>query len=815
MKKLSEKIFSLFVLVLWAGTSLSTSAASSIPSDTDLLMRDALKLLPREMAVEYLADKSLKEGLVSECVDALETQHLRTFPACQPSGSVYAMTEYNDELYAGGTFKTAGGKIVNSIAKWNGTSWYPLGNASLDGIVLDMAVNNGLLYIVGGFTIAGMETLNNIAAWNGSAWQSVGDGTNGTIRAIEPIGNETFITGDFTQAGNVAAKQVAKWNGSIWSALGAGVSGLVSDAASVGTDLYLGGSIIQADGISSSRVVKWDGASWSSLEQTFQTLCLASDGANLYSGELSGDIYKWTGTSKTKIGTMNGAIESLEFVGTTLYAGGSFSTASGTTQTFNIARRVGTNWSSLGFGVNGRVLSLYNLNGTLQVGGSFSQVGTSNANNIARWSGSNWSRLSCQDNNDIGISGTVSSIIKKGTDIYASGSFIYVDNKYVNYIARFDGTSWHSLSFGLNGHVNSMEIYGNDLYVCGNFQQQQSSSTLALGYVARWTGSSWAAVGGGVSSTANVLKIFNGELYIAGYFTQAGGQPANRIAKWNGSSWSAVGHGVNFYINAMTVHNNELYIGGIFRTSNGVNLNRVAKWDGTNWVPLGAGVDNEVFALTSFNGRLYAGGSFMNAGNQAVRRIAQWDGLSWSAVGTGADKTVRSLESVGNLMYTGGIFDEIGGHQFSYFAKWDGANWTSQNQFDGPVYCIYNTLEGIYVGGSFDEVSGCVSNGLVRINTTSSSSCSDGIKNGDETFLDCGGSCASCTNCSHGAVTINDNPMANELYVRSSNNILSSGRVANNHNALFQAANAIELLPNFEVSITGQFQATIFNCLDN
>ncbi|MBK8982239.1 MAG: hypothetical protein IPM38_07930 [Ignavibacteria bacterium] len=40
---------------------------------------------------------------------------------------VHALTVYNGELIVGGQFTSAGGIPANYIAKWNGSSWSPLG----------------------------------------------------------------------------------------------------------------------------------------------------------------------------------------------------------------------------------------------------------------------------------------------------------------------------------------------------------------------------------------------------------------------------------------------------------------------------------------------------------------------------------------------------------------------------------------------------------------------------------------------------------------------------------------------------------------
>ncbi|MGP8217568.1 MAG: hypothetical protein ACLQQ4_18515 [Bacteroidia bacterium] len=44
------------------------------------------------------------------------------------NGYVNALTVYNGNLIAGGSFTTAGGNAANNIAEWNGTSWSALGS---------------------------------------------------------------------------------------------------------------------------------------------------------------------------------------------------------------------------------------------------------------------------------------------------------------------------------------------------------------------------------------------------------------------------------------------------------------------------------------------------------------------------------------------------------------------------------------------------------------------------------------------------------------------------------------------------------------
>lgn len=76
--------------------------------------------------------------------------------------TVYALTVFNNELIAGGAFITAGGDTVKYIAKWNGTSWSPLGSG-MGGFVYALTVYNNQLIAGGSFTQAGGNSAIKIA----------------------------------------------------------------------------------------------------------------------------------------------------------------------------------------------------------------------------------------------------------------------------------------------------------------------------------------------------------------------------------------------------------------------------------------------------------------------------------------------------------------------------------------------------------------------------------------------------------------------------------------------------------------------------
>jgi hypothetical protein len=134
-------------------------------------------------------------------------------------------------LYAGGKFTTVGGVMASNIAKWDGSSWAPLGSGTND-IVRDLEVfddgSGPALYVAGAFTTAGGIPANGIAKWDGSSWSAL---------ASEPASQPTHLTlfddgsglalYGVTTSGGV--QTLSRWDGSIWMPLANGFTGYVGN----------------------------------------------------------------------------------------------------------------------------------------------------------------------------------------------------------------------------------------------------------------------------------------------------------------------------------------------------------------------------------------------------------------------------------------------------------------------------------------------------------------------------------------------------------------------------------------------------------
>ncbi len=142
------------------------------------------------------------------------------------NGSVKTLAYYGEDLYLGGLFTMAGGQPANHIAKWNATTqtWTSLGSGveySSSVIVSAILVNGEDVYVGGTFKSAGGVPVNYIAKWDGEKWSALGEGVNEGIAALAFAGEDLYVGGGFTKAGDVTVDGIARWNTSSqkWFAL--------------------------------------------------------------------------------------------------------------------------------------------------------------------------------------------------------------------------------------------------------------------------------------------------------------------------------------------------------------------------------------------------------------------------------------------------------------------------------------------------------------------------------------------------------------------------------------------------------------------
>jgi hypothetical protein len=196
-------------------------------------------------------------------------------------GSVWGLTAYDDgsgpALYAGGGFTIAGDVSANRVAKWDGKRWLALGSgvesdapSEVHSVTTYDDGSGPVLYVGGTFTIAGGAPANSIAKWDGNEWSPLGRGITGPplsrdVRALavydDGSGPGLYAGGTFSGAGDISVDNIAKWDGTAWSPLSSGVDNNVAvlevydDGG--GNALYAGGRFNRAGDAGASRIAAW------------------------------------------------------------------------------------------------------------------------------------------------------------------------------------------------------------------------------------------------------------------------------------------------------------------------------------------------------------------------------------------------------------------------------------------------------------------------------------------------------------------------------------------------------------------------------
>jgi hypothetical protein len=538
--------------------------------------------------------------------------------------SINCIAFQGNNVYVGGNFSFAGGSSATNVAYWDGGSWHAMGNP-FNGTVDALQFFGPYLYAAGTFTNASLQ-LTNIARWNGSVWSAVpGGGANKIIFDLATNSTSLFAGGNFTQIGGIAATSIVSFDGtSTWTPMGGifafqGAAGQVTKLAWQSNQLYAAGSFERAGNSGACCVARWDGTNWWSL------------GGNTSKGG--------EGPSVNNVLCLLQVNNSVS-IPPGLYMGGLF-TSAGSTVGNCLARWDGTNWNALGSGMGGnftgaangqRVLALATNNMYLYAGGIFTNAGNAYASGVAYWDGSNWNSLGS------GVDFTVNAIVAgSGNRIWVGGQFTNAGGIYSRGLAAWASGSWQNPGNveGTNGIVFALAYDGGTkIYAGGQFYSAGGvSATNIACYDAN--SSSWTALGPGLlGGKVSALAYANGFLYAGGTFTNASTTAVFRVARWNGASWTALGTGIfgnsAAAVNGITVSGGNVYVTGNFTNAGGIVATNIAYWDGSQWSAMGSGLDNTRLGGTvAANGNdIYAGGSFNFAGDKSSVFIAHWNSQS-------------------------------------------------------------------------------------------------------------------------------------------------------------------------------------------
>ena len=441
--------------------------------------------------------------------------------------SVSALAVSGATVFAGGTFTTVnGGTTRNRLAAFDATSGAALAwDANVNLTVNALLVSGSTLYAGGQFSVvngsvsrlhaAAFSTTTGVAtSWNPSIGGSATIAGGGAVNALALSGSTVYIGGNFGLVnGSVARDNLAGVDATTGAAASFApvVGGTVTTVGVAGSDVYAGGAFVSLGGarrqslaaidLSTGTLTGWDpmgqlGSNLSTFQPTVYALALS--GSSLYVGGAFSlhlgssfpsnlaafDTASGNPTSFTaSISGASSTVRALAVAGGTVYAGGTFTTANGSTArsnlaSFDAASGAVTNWDP---NVNGTVLALSVGGGTVYAGGAFTTVnGSTTRNRLAAFDATSATATAFDPN----VSGTlgvnsdpsVSAVGVSGSTIYAGGVFSTVNGSLARAgLASFDAasgaaTSWQPLSLDTRGvqfsaPVNDLALDGASVYV--------------------------------------------------------------------------------------------------------------------------------------------------------------------------------------------------------------------------------------------------------------------------------------------------------------------------------------------------------------
>jgi|GEM_PF-5459157 len=415
------------------------------------------------------------------------------------------------------------------------------------------------------------------------------------------------------------------------------------------------------------------------------------------------------------------------------YIGGEFIWYNGTTRLDGIAKYdpLTQKWVPVGQGLGWFVRDIAEYKGELFAGGYFQDV-DGGINYIAKFDEetNSWKSF------DGSINWRVHSLTVINDTLFATG--LFPDN--IRYYSEIDN-SWKTLPSDpqFEGNIEATLFHKNKLYV-GGFVRSVTNNVAAkesvkgVVYLDYETGI-WKQLGTNLDGYINDLIIFEDELYTVGSFTEfdnSGFFIANRsVAKWDTTSlkWMFFDNfesSPNDWLNGFDLveHQGELIKLGTFQQSDGNVINGIARLDSNknNWIPISTLLPDEGMMMSAFsNGtELIFGGEFYY--KEVAKNIAMIN--TTGLVGFGDLDLQRKGGSHGSPLVLGVFKNDLVysartasnlSTQISTYNLETGTTKFSSNTFNNYIRKLIERSGQLYIGGAFDQIDETDVGGIVYL----------------------------------------------------------------------------------------------------
>jgi hypothetical protein len=518
--------------------------------------------------------------------------------------------------------------------------------------------------------------------------------TDGPVRCVAPRGNTVYFGGSFTKVGRATGSAVPldvtsglpswlpKVAGNVYAAVPDGSGGW-----------YLGGQFTHVGGLPRLNL------------------------ARVYGDHT---VAPWNPVP-------NGAVMALAVNGTTVYAGGYFTTVGSLARPYlAIIGNSGSEPQSADAHSDGPVTALALDNFSLFVGGSFTLMGGQPRNNIAELSSNTLAATAWNPNADA----STNALLVTPDKLYAGGNFLNIGGSarhHLAALARATGlaTAWNP---DVDGPITSLAWMGSTLATGGIFSNvhAQPRANLAAIDTASANPTAWSP---NPDTGVNALLTAGSKLYVGGLFTTASGTPRDYLAAFDiaGGALLPWNPDPNATVYALAAQGTDVLAAGTYTSLAAQPRANLGALDANTGalLPWNPGADNLVNTLLPAAGGVYVGGTFTSTGGQPRVAIALLDSASGSArafnANASAAANVRALLQVGTRLFAGGNFSQLGGGAHSNIAALDpttgsAVSWNASAT--GQVNALASDGTLLFVGGAMSAMNTVARSGLAAVNVS-------------------------------------------------------------------------------------------------
>ncbi len=331
--------------------------------------------------------------------------------------------------------------------------------------------------------------------------------------------------------------------------------------------------------------------------------------------------------------------------------------------------------------------------------------------------------------------------------LYFAGDFTRIDGVEANNIIAWDGTSWETLTNGIEGEIFDI-IFDeeNNMYAAGNFSLNNEPDV----NIVRWDGSTWMALqAGNMGGVIYALEYQDGHIYAGGNFTQIDGMPVSNLGYYDlfAGTWSANGaadvqggFSVNNTVRDLEFEGQQLYVAGDFTLTGvdagGTSINQhdvsyIAYWENGNWHMTVEGDNQPVHNINIFGETILVGGDLNVFNSFAELNLGEWryyntDYYGYPVFHSQDDGMVHGFIEIADKPYAYGGFDYyplIGHYTHNLYPT--GFSYSSNpigiNNIDKSITAMTWFKNEIYAAGSFTQIENQELPGLAKINMEISS----------------------------------------------------------------------------------------------